>query len=238
VAPAGQYFMTMLLTGAGLGAPADVFPLLTLAQADFYYKLDEVSGTRADFGPNGLSLTDVNTVTQAAGKLTDAAVFASANDEKLSGGISNASAITDDFSMGCWVYLTSKAGTTTGLLSKWNTGGEYILSFENGTDRFRYYQSATALAANSFGSPSLNTWYFVVVTRSGATTNISVNAGTQDSTTISGNPGASRYFAIGGLDENGYSFNGRIDQAFKFPFALTQAEIEWLYNSGNGRELT
>jgi len=229
--------MTMLLTGAGNGAPAGA-PLLTLLQTDYYYKLDEVSGTRADSGPNGLSLTDVNTVTQAPGKLIDAAVFVSANEEKLSGGIADASSVAGDFSMGCWVYLTAKSGTTNGLLSKWNVGGEYILSYENGTDRFRYYQDATALTASSFGSPTLNTWYFVVVTRSGTTAKISVNAGTQDSTTITNDATVDRNFAIGGLDEAGYGFNGRIDQAFKFPFALTQAEIEWLYNSGSGRELT
>src|SRR3990167_8248201 len=75
-----------------------------------YFKLDEASGTRVDSKSTN-DLTDNNTVTQAVGKVANAAQFTSANSEYLSiGDTLDLSTGDIDFTISGWMYPDSHPG--------------------------------------------------------------------------------------------------------------------------------
>ena len=208
-----------------------------------YWTLDEASGTRNDtHGTNHLS--DNNTVTQASGKLGNAAQFTSANLEHL--GLADNTDISTgdiDFTLAAWVYLD----TTPAQAEIASKGGavdiDWYLDYILASDRFRFYVeggSAASVLANSFGAPSTATWYYVIAWHDATanTINIQVNNGTVDSTSHSGGvKDTADDFAIGraGSFVGGY-FNGRIDAVGFWKRVLTSTERSTLYNSGIGIE--
>jgi hypothetical protein len=71
-----------------------------------------------------------------------------------------------DFTIAGWFYLTDKTANYY-LISKSGSGGdEYILGYDLTTDRLLWTISGglgySSIPANSFGSPPLNTWFYVV----------------------------------------------------------------------------
>ena len=85
-----------------------------------YWKFDESSGNASDATGNGYTLTNNNSVSFSAGKINNAAVFASANSKYFSkssaSGLVPSSAIT----VAAWVYLASNNGEA--IVSKGNLG--------------------------------------------------------------------------------------------------------------------
>ena len=214
-----------------------------------YWKLEEVSGTRDDaFSTN--NLTDNNTVTQAVGKVGSAAQLTATNQEWLSVADNpDLSGGDVDFSIACWAYLDSK-GTLRGLVVKgdWNNGigWEYLLEYNSNSDRFKFSvrntsDTATAsVQADSLGSPSLATWYFIVAWHDSTanTINIQVNNGTVDSTAHSGGVNDSnKDFVLGSYMPTGGGFvwDGRIDEVGFWKKVLSAQEKTDLYNGGSGQ---
>ncbi len=216
-----------------------------------YWKLEEASGTRLDelsgCGGSGCDLSDNNTVTQAAGKQNNAALFTAANSEYLlKADHADLSAGNIDFSIGAWVYLASK-GADRAIVSKYLATGnqrEYMILFSSGADRFRFQTSPDgtnvfSTTANALGSPALNTWYFVFAWHdAGADTlNIQVNNGTVDtlSSYTGGIVDGTADFMIGSYNVHTSLFwDGRIDEVGIWKRTLTAAERGYLYNAGNG----
>jgi len=211
-----------------------------------FWKLGEVSGTRVDVvGSN--DLTDNNTVTQAVGKIGNAAQFTAANSEFLDISDNADLSMGDiDFSIAAWIYLDA-VGANRIILEKWNVTGNqraYRFMYRTNEDNFRFLLSAdgsasTSLEATTFGAPSTATWYFIVVTYN-ATSNtmgISVNNGTVDTASHTGgaNDGTST-FVMGASFASEFFWDGRIDAVGVWKKVLSSAEITELYNSGNGRE--
>lgn len=212
-----------------------------------YWKLDEASGTRVDSHASN-DLTDNNTVTQAAGKIGNAAQFTRANQEYLSRA-DNADLSTGDIDywFTAWVYLDSKPGNDMTIVSKddGSPNREYRLYWEQAVDRFRFFAmdatgaSIGTVDANTFGAPSTSTWYFVVGYHS-ATDNeigISVNGGAFDTAATTGAAGDSTGAFYIGLYDNPAtkSWDGRIDEVGFWKRAKPTAnEVAALYNGGNG----
>jgi phosphodiesterase/alkaline phosphatase D-like protein len=212
-----------------------------------YWKLDEASGTRFDsIGSNNLSEFGTGGVGQAVGKLGNAALFVSANSQYLSIGdnASLRSGSNVSFTISAWVYLTSKSAAVDMIMAKEDsTGvGEYGLYYSSGSDRFKFavYSSGNpTVLANSLGSVSLNTWYFIVATHDGSahTNTIRINDAYQDS--IAAADAASdtaATFNIGYFPKFNYYSDSRIDSVGFWKRVLTPTEITELYNSGNGLE--
>jgi hypothetical protein len=212
-----------------------------------FWKLEEASGTRADATGRGNNLTDNNTVTQAAGKIGNAASFASASSEYLSCA-DNADLSTGDvdFTIAGWFYLTTKTAAMD-LLAKWGASGnfEYILFYDLGTDRFVFTVSnngtaAATVSASTFGSPAVGTWYFVVVYHdaTGNLLGISVNNGAFNTLAhTTGVFNSTAGFRLGARDSGSAAyFNGRADAVGFWKRLLSSAEITELYNAGAGRE--
>lgn len=209
-----------------------------------YWKLDEASGSRTDsFGAN--TLTDNNTVTQAVGKISNAAQFTAANLESLSIVDNAALSMGDiDFTITAWVYLDTKQAFNTAV-GKWNnvTGParEYLLFYRNSTDRFEFIVSNDGTAqiiatANTLGSPSLGTWYFVACWHDSVanTINIQVNNGAVDSTAhTTGVLNGNSPFRLGAV-ESGLYHDGRVDEVGIFKRVVGAGDLAAIYNGGAG----
>lgn len=213
-----------------------------------YWKLEEAGGARDDQkGPHDLA--DVNTVTQAGGKKSQAAKFTRANAEYLSIA-DNADLSTGDidFTIAAWVYLDSAADDSVlGVLAKDDstTNREYHLALlkVSGTNSFVRFRVFANASTSGFVNSSVNplatgTWYLLVAWHDSVnnTVNIQINNGTVDSTSYSsgGNDSITR-FDIGLSHQDGSSFwNGRIDETGFWKRVLTAQERADLYNSGAG----
>jgi hypothetical protein len=213
----------------------------------FYYAFEEASGNRADSTANALTLTDTNTVTQATGKVGNAAQFTAASSELLTRASEALLQTGDiDWTLAGWVYLDSK-GANRVIVSKYTGSGarEYYLQFNNATDRFQLfvYDGTTQIGtqvASTFGAPSLSTWYFIRAWHS-ATSNqvgIQVNATAADTSATTGAGGTSTAaLRFGDWIGTGINpWNGRMDEWGFWKRMLTSDEHTELYNAGNGRD--
>ncbi|MEX1061942.1 MAG: LamG-like jellyroll fold domain-containing protein [Patescibacteria group bacterium] len=214
-----------------------------------YWKLDETSaGTGAVARNDSYStnhLTDNNTTASGTGKRNNGADLESGNSEFLE--ITDNSALSTgdiDFTLSAWVNLESKA-TGQFILSKRDSASvrEYELVYYLAADRFEirlHNSSGTVVCtatANTFGSPSTSTWYFLLAWHDATanTCNISINNGTADSAAETGTVSdTAANFRMGATDttENGF-FDGLIDETSFWKKLLTTQEKTDLYNSGN-----
>lgn len=213
------------------------------------WKLGEASGTRSDsVGSN--HLTDNNTVTQAAGKIGNAAQFTIANSEYLSVADNLDLSTGDiDFTIALWVYLDAKA-TSQILVGKLDaTAGnkEYQVFYDQSIDRFRFSVATPTdvdvlVSASTFGSPTAATWYLIIAWHDATanTINISVNNGATDSAATGGALQASgtAEFDLGRRSFSGSNlyFGGRLDAVDIWKRLLTAGEKTELWNSSVGRE--
>lgn len=208
-----------------------------------YWKLDEASGTRVDsVVASGNDLTDNNTVTQAAGKISNAGQFTSANSETLSRA-DNASLSTGDidFTVAGWVYGdTLPSGG--GIIQKGNGAAahEFDLFFRGTGTAFAFrIANGTLLAQdNTIVPPSTGTWYFVVGWHDSVadTVNVQVNNNTAVSTATTGvaPTDTAAAFIIGRSVVSTVFWNGRIDEVGFWKRVLTATERTNLYNAGAG----
>lgn len=213
-----------------------------------WWDLEEESGTRYDaYGTN--HLTDNNTVDYDTGVKGNSAKFIRLNEEYLS--------IADNpylsmgninFSIAFWIKLNDKVLDPAGLVTKW---GEGLLSSEYGifyagsaVDRFRFNVSSFGVSsngeviANSFGAPSAEVWYFIVVWYDAIneTLNIQVNNGVIDSSTYGdGVYDGIAQFIIGNTDDLTSGGNFCIDEVLVAKRIWSPTEKTWLYNNGAGR---
>ena len=219
-----------------------------------YWKLDEANGTRYDevatingCGTDGCDLTDNNTVLQAAGKLGYAAQFVAANTEYLSHADHNDLDVADiDFVFTAWVWMDSLT-TSQAIIAKWTDSGggvyEYLLRYFQPASAFQFYLSNGSgtfgnVYASTFGTPSINTWNFIVLFHDAANNQIgiSVNNGTTDTASYSaGGANTTAPFAIGAYPDPSIPLNGRVDSVgFWRGRLLSSDERTLLWNSGDG----
>jgi hypothetical protein len=229
-----------------LPAGATVGPSSLLTSLVAFWKLGEASGARADSGPNGLSLTDNNTVTQAAGKVGDAAQFTAANSEFLDVA-DNAPLSGSDRDVYCsgWLYLDT-TGLFRGVMNKYTTvagNREYILYVTNANiltlEVSGNGTATTARTATTFGALAATTWYFwewyhdSVNDLIGIAVNRSAEQTAAHTTGIFNGTAA---FALGSNAGGLNYFNGRQDAVGFWDRIPSAAERDSLYNSGAGRE--
>ncbi|MES2623393.1 MAG: fibronectin type III domain-containing protein [Patescibacteria group bacterium] len=213
-----------------------------------FWNLNETSGSRASsIGSNTLT-EQGGTVSSAAGIISNAALFTGANYLSITDNTALSSG-NIDFTISGWVYLTDKTANRA-IVSKWNSsvgsGREYDLIYISSSDRFSFTTSSDGttvegnLFANSFGSPSLNTWYFVTAWHDSVndTVNIQVNNGTVDSASVTaGVFDSTTAFLVGSVNAGSTGFmQGRVDAVGFWKRVLSSGERTSLYNSGAGLE--
>jgi hypothetical protein len=216
-----------------------------------WWTLEEASGTRVDSViATGTDLTDTNTVTQAVGKVGDAAQFVTANDEYLINTTPPASMKGGPFAWtkACWAYHDSSSnqillsvGTDTSTLAQFQSWLLYVVS-----NKYRFYTMTPSgnfqyVEATTFGNISTGTWNFVMAWHDWAAGKmyISVNNGTADELDYTTNtPTASaqvpQTFKIGKYGNSPASMDGRVDESAFWDRLLTTDEKAELYNSGAG----
>ena len=215
-----------------------------------FWKLGEASGARADsIGSN--TLADNSTVTQAVGKIGNAAQFTRANVEFLDiADNTDMSAGDIDFTFGCWIYMDSKPVGVVDMIvaSKWTSSGdqrEWGLTWDENDDSFNFFVSpdgeaagSVEVEASSFGTPSLATWIFILVWHDSVnnTINIQINDGPIDSKAhTAGVFDGTSSFKLGQINGAGH-WDGRMDAIGWWKRVLTNLERTQLYNDGDGRE--
>ncbi len=215
-----------------------------------YWELEEASGTRNDScGTNHLA--DNNTVTQAAGKVGNAALFTKANNEFLSIASNTTLNMGDiDFTIVLWVWFTTVggAGLAPVMVSKalGPSNSSYYVYYDVNSAHFRMALSPDGTDAalvdfpdTNSGAASASTWYFVAA-QYDATANLaylSVNNGTQTTQAETGGAFSSTAsFRMSNLaDDPNLYVDGLIDQVGLWKRKLSATELTYLYNSGNGR---
>lgn len=217
------------------------------------WRLEEVSGTRVDETARGNNLTDNNTVTQATGKLGNAAQFTEANSEFLSLTSTADVQLGDiDWTIALWVYLdaASLSGVHFFVGKDTNTSGgrDYDIGI-NSSSRFicNVYAPTDGeiqVAATSFGAPTVSTWYCVFAWHdaSANTVNICVNNGTVDSVATGGSlqAASATEFRLGSRAYPSFQsyFSGRLDAVHIWKRVLTSGDRAEFYNSGAGVEFS
>lgn len=213
-----------------------------------YWQLEEASGTRLDelngCGGTGCDLTDNNTVTQAAGRIGNAADFVAANSEYLSrADHADLSTGDIDFSVATWFFVDLDA--TSFLVSKRNDGAtadEYYLEYlAGGQLAFCIENSAGGSTCMQFNEGlATGTWYFVVGWHDAAanTVNFQLNNGsvrsTAETVTIADSTAAVR---LGAANSPPSTFlDGRLDEVGFWKAVLTTAQRTDLYNGGSGSQ--
>ncbi|HEX8774897.1 MAG TPA: LamG-like jellyroll fold domain-containing protein [Pyrinomonadaceae bacterium] len=234
------------------GYAIDVFarPRTLLSKLVSFWKLGEATGAQRSDSVSTNHLTSVNGVTQVAGRVGNAAGFASASSQYLSCADNAALSTGDiDFFLSCWVQLTTKAASMV-ILGKWTSVGggstenEYILQYTVGSDRFEFYVSAAGTAAvgvtaNVFGSPTTGLWNHIIVWHDSVNNviGIRVNNGTANTTAHSGGvKDSTAPFIIGATAVPGAYLNGLVDAVGFWKKVPTDLEVTQLYNVGVGIE--
>lgn len=218
-------------------------PLLTDIKA--FWKLEEVSGNRFDeVGANDLN--DINTVTQAAGIVGNAAKFTIIDADALEIADNVDLSTGDiDFTFAYWALFDALATDQT-VLSKWLTTGnqrEYQSAFLLGDNRLSFIVSTTGidtiiLLANAFGAPSTGVFTLVICRHNSVdnTLSIQVNNGPVDSVAHAGGVfDSTATFRLGG-QATGAELGGRVDASGFWKKVLTADEGTELWNNGNGLE--
>ena len=194
-------------------------------------------------------LVNTNIATRADGPLNSngAAAFASASTQSLSVVDSALLSLAGtDFTLATWAYLTDKAARRF-LIGKWSgtgTNREFFIEVDNTADRVRANISAdgsatVSLDCDTFGSPPTTTWFYVAARHStGRNLNIWVNGFQNTAAHTTGANNGNGGLFIGGSSEVALYNNGRQSHAGLWNRCLSDQELFWLYNNGQGRDLT
>lgn len=215
-----------------------------------YWKFDQSSplSSQPDSGPNAITLTGNNTggISSVAGKITNAVAYASGWFCYYSNTGADLDVGNIDFSFSGWFQIATKTGTRRPLAGKWNHNNAaqqaWLLTYVNATDRFAFMVNdgsgaGTTVTATTFGSPSLNTWYFIAVWHDAANDliGISVNGGSIETASYSdGSIAIPLYAWTLGTDGTHFLVGNTDECAFWKNRVLTPDEITELYDSGNG----
>ncbi len=214
-----------------------------------YWRLNEASGTRVDgFGTNNLS--SVNGVGTAGGKVNNAANFNVSSSQYLSiPDNANLSVGNQDFTIAVWVRPASKPSQAFIAAHTLNAGNQrsWNIDYLSSVDRFRFVVSSDGtssgfrvIQADSAGSPSVNTWYLIIVWHdsNADTINIQVNNGSIDSASHStGVFNSNASWTMGTRGDIFDFWDGRIDEVGFWKKVLTSQERLDLWNGGNGNTL-
>ena len=174
-----------------------------------------------------------NVNTEAAADFNGTAQYLSSASTELKKG-------NTSFSYGLWFNATDVTGV--GLIGNFQAGASttdrgYGIRIENAGGLTAQINDGTSSVFISSGvSPTANTWYFVasVYDADNDLLKIKVNGGAFITVAWANgsNPNAGD-FHLGAISSSLWFLDGKLDLAFFYDKALTEAELNALYNSGN-----
>lgn len=218
----------------------------------YYLAPLETSGTRksnyAEGGPVDLVLNDgaIGTDTGPSNNIPTAISLPGTAGEFLdSNGVSQPRLSVgkyESFTINLWAY-THLENTLAALLSVWGGNGarEWCITRNSTSAAYEIRRSSdgTNSAAVAFpAATALDTWAMLTVRYSGGRLRLQVNGGTPTTSTAltaaSWFTASGSQFSIGG-DGNNFAFNGRIAGAGIWRRLISDSELRYLYNNGQGR---
>ncbi len=208
-----------------------------------HWTLNEPSGTRVDsVGDNDLTVTGSPSVLTSP--FNDGVGIATNDYLSITDNASLSTGGETSFTVSAWVKLNDKTGTQV-FVSKYGTGGEYALYFENTFDRFVFstYSSEDNyfVKADQLGSPEVGTWYYIVATHNAETNtnSIIVNDGVADTLNdVPEHTDSTAAFLIGAFGSSPTFFaNAVIDDVRFAKSAYDVPTPEPLFAGGDGTEL-
>ena len=209
----------------------NVDPTLTLTSTDdsnYMARLRRVALNR--------ELSLYNQVNVVAG--TPYAFLFDGTDDYVTAGTTSAlDFYNSDYSYSFWVYYhgVGEDGNGGTIIGRYSGGAGFLIYYKSvGADSgFMIQEDADTWTQVS--SLTADVWTHIVVTKSGNTRTLyknSVSAGTDDHGAYTQNLTAE--FEIGIYGETNQGLNGAVDEVGVWNRALTQAEINTLYNGGSG----
>lgn len=198
-----------------------------------YYKLDETSGSVANDVYGTENLTNTSITVNQSGKL-GTSYLSTANAQKLE--TTTATSITGKFTINTWLYRTAAPSSTLGGIIQQgdfnlNSGFGLWLWADNGLS-WRINQVFRNVPATLV--IPLNTWTMVTFTYDSTNVKIYIDSVLQVTTAHTANPISATRRTFFYNYNNNASFIGRIDESAIYNTDLSQAQINTLYNSGNG----
>ena len=203
------------------------------------WHLDEASGNRAD-SVNSTTLTDVNTVGSATGKLSNAASFPQGNSDKelTAANNSNIGGYTD-FTVGFWFKMFDTSANH-GILGKGAQDSylEYVFAYNAGTDSIQMAVrdlGVTVINTNATFTAT-NVWHFAVGGYDSVAGKFFLsidNQAKEQSASVAANVTTTGTLKIG----HGFGnwMEGLVDNVFFYKNkALSAGEISTIYNGGSG----
>jgi len=195
-----------------------------------YYKLDETTGTTANdsFGTEHLTNTSV-TINQSGKKGNS--YLTTANSQKLSS--STFTVIPTNFTFNAWVKRTSNTGAYGTLIDYGNYGTGWGMWHDVGNNLSWRINSEYTHFSSLMNLP-LNIWTMVTMVYNGTNVkmyNNGVLKTTDAWTTNPTTPTTKNLFLRPGTSQ---TFIGSLDEVSIYNSALTQSEIQLIYNNGIG----
>jgi len=212
----------------------------------WYYKLDELSGTRDDSGTNNLDLTESGSVGTALGIISTSARFpGTANNLLKKGFVSQYNFSSTDFTWAGWFKIN--ANNSNHMMIYIGTGGiltaDRVIDFEylTSSDTVRVTigdgDAFSGLSQDVGGSIPVGTFVFFAI-RWDTTTELlelRLNAQAFASATIFHGIQSSgtQNFTLGATDSGLFDTDGDLDELGGWDRKLTDNEINYLYNNGS-----
>lgn len=198
-----------------------------------YYKLDETSGVTANDTYGTENLTNTGITINQSGKLGNS-YLSTVTAQKLEK--TNVIPITNYFSLNCWIYRTSAPGTLGGIIQHGDystNNGFGLWIWSSGNLSYRINQTFLATDSATYAI-ALNTWKMVTMTYDGANIKMYIDSVLKITTAHTTNPYVSLKRKLFNQTNNNSNFFGRIDEVSVHNTALSQSDIDSIYNSGTG----
>lgn len=196
-----------------------------------YYRLDENSGLIAFDSYGTDHLTNNNVVINKVGKITNSYQSTGGNQSLAT---TSGTPIVGKFTINLWVYRTATAQDYSALYDQGNfndgTGFGIWCNTANNlswriNQNFNHYNASTNLP--------LNTWTMVTVVYNGVNVKTYINAVLKQTDAMTANPNSSTKKSVF-YGHNGAMFYGKENDISIHDIDKTQAEIDVMYNGGNG----
>ena len=208
-----------------------------------YWKLDEVSGNRAD-SVGSETLVDNNTVGSAAGKIGNASEHIRANNEFLSN-TTVLSSIGNAWTFSAWFNFPQIGSADQTVIScRPSSGSANLIQIECNINigqlrAIVFNSSGTYVKDYRFpGGLTANTWAHCVFTWDGTTLTFYLNGSTSGVSKAVDSAltmtATSRTLRIGAEVSSSNVADGLIDEVGLWNVALTSGEVSELYNGGAG----
>jgi hypothetical protein len=197
-----------------------------------YYKLDEITAGNAVDTIAGNNLVNTSVAINQSGKIGQS-YQANAINQQLNS--TSFPSITTNISFNLWVYRT---GTGAGTYPQLIGTGSYATNsgmavFITPSGDLGWIINQDYDHWSSVSNIPLNTWSMVTVTYNGSNVKTYINSILKRTDAKTGTIGSTSLIRMFSRQENDGTFVGKIDEVAIYNIALTQTEIDLLYNSGN-----